>query len=58
MGAKMKDGDTRIQINVRLPEKMKYEVKRKADKIGISFNDYVVLAIREYIKNQGEQHHV
>ncbi len=48
----------RVQVNVRLPMRVKQDVMRRADKMGISFNDYVTLAVRDYLKNQKEQVHV
>ena len=39
----------RIQANVRLPVQLKNEVFTEAKKIGISINDYILLAIQEKI---------
>ncbi len=42
----------RVQTNLRLPERMKEEILRETEKLGISMNDYMLLAIRDYIRNQ------
>lgn len=40
----------KVQTNLRIPPNVKRQVTREADRMGISFNDYVVLAVREYIR--------
>ena len=42
----------RKQVNIRLTEPMKKAAEKEADIKGISFNDYVILAIREYLRHQ------
>lgn len=39
----------RSKINLRLPEDLKQEVQSYADTVGISFNDAMILAIRNWL---------
>lgn len=41
----------REQTTIRLPYALKEQVQQKAEKRGISFNEYVLLAINEYINS-------
>lgn len=41
----------REQTTIRLPYDLKEQVQQKADKMGISFNEFVLLAINEYINS-------
>lgn len=42
----------RIQANVRLPVQLKDKVFAEAKKIGLSMNDYILLAIQEKISHR------
>lgn len=42
----------RKQANIRLSEQMKRAAYKEADSMGISFNDYAILAIREYLMDR------
>lgn len=41
----------REQTTIRLPVELKKQIQQKADEIGISFNEFVLLAINEYINS-------
>lgn len=41
----------REQTTIRLPKELKNEIQRKADEMGISFNEFVLLSINEYINS-------
>ncbi len=42
----------RIQANVRLPVQLKNKIFIEAKKIGLSVNDYILLAIQEKINHR------
>lgn len=42
----------RVQTNIRLSEALKNAVREEADRLEISFNDYVTIAVLEYIRDQ------
>lgn len=42
----------RIQANVRLPVQLKKQIFIEAKKIGLSMNDYILLAIQEKISHR------
>ena len=39
----------REQTTIRLPIELREQLKKQADKLGISFNECVMLAIQDYI---------
>lgn len=41
----------REQTTIRLPAELKERLQQEAERIGISFNELVMLAINEYIVN-------
>ena len=41
----------REQTTICLPKELKNEIQRKADEMGISFNEFVLLSINEYINS-------
>jgi len=41
----------REQTTIRLPVELKEKLQQQAGKIGISFNEFVLLAIDEYINS-------
>ncbi|MFP3154431.1 hypothetical protein LQZ18_08380 [Lachnospiraceae bacterium ZAX-1] len=43
----------REQTTIRLPEELKEEVQRQADKMGMGFNDFVLTILDKYVNQQG-----
>ncbi|MCI9273750.1 MAG: ribbon-helix-helix protein, CopG family [Clostridiales bacterium] len=42
----------REQTTIRLPADLKEQVQQKADEMGISFNETVMIAIEKFISHQ------
>lgn len=42
----------REQTTIRLPAELKEQIQRKADEMGISFNEAVMIAIQKFIFHQ------
>ncbi len=42
----------REQTTIRLPCELKEEAQKQAEKMGISFNELVLLSIDEYLKSR------
>lgn len=41
----------REQTTIRLPVELKEIIQKKADEMGISFNEFVLLAVDDYINS-------
>lgn len=39
----------REQTTIRLPAELKEQIQQQADKLGISFNEFVMMAINNYL---------
>ena len=44
--------EPREQTTLRLPVELKEKLQEEAKKAGMGFNAYVILIIRDYLKNQ------
>lgn len=44
-------GLDREQTTIRLPRELKEEIQKQADKMGVSFNEYVLTAIIDYLNH-------
>ncbi len=41
----------REQTTIRLPKELKEEIQRQADEMGVSFNEYILIAINNYLNH-------
>lgn len=47
----------RIQSNVRLPVQLKDQIAKETERMGISMNDYILLALYEKVNHQKQLAH-